>query len=144
MVGKTVTASPADSRKKHSSSPLLVQLLPLLFPSSFVPEGLLESRPAIYRRYWVLEFDLVPQGRLKLRFTDGRYIRSTFTVFLALKIANRCWLVKSRNDFGCSWERKAKRNKTAAEHHRLKSFQEEYVIFLKKHGIRFEGRYLWD
>jgi hypothetical protein len=40
-----------------------------------VPEGLLESRPAIYRRYWVLEFDLVPQGRLKLRFTDGRYIR---------------------------------------------------------------------
>jgi REP-associated tyrosine transposase len=30
------------------------------------------------------------------------------------------------------------------EHHRLKSFQEEYVSFLKKHGIRFEARYLWD
>jgi hypothetical protein len=31
-----------------------------------------------------------------------------------------------------------------SEHHRLKSFQEEYVSFLKKHGIRFEERYLWD
>jgi hypothetical protein len=30
-----------------------------------VPEGRLESRPAIYRRYWCLEFDLVPEGRLK-------------------------------------------------------------------------------
>jgi len=30
------------------------------------------------------------------------------------------------------------------EHHRDKSFQEEYVSFLKKHGIRFEERYLWD
>ena len=31
-----------------------------------------------------------------------------------------------------------------AEHHRAKSFQEEYVSFLEKHGIRFEERYLWD
>jgi len=30
------------------------------------------------------------------------------------------------------------------EHHRLRSFQEEYVSFLKKHGIGFEERYLWD
>jgi hypothetical protein len=26
----------------------------------------------------------------------------------------------------------------------LRSFQEEYVSFLKKHGIGFEERYLWD
>jgi hypothetical protein len=31
-----------------------------------------------------------------------------------------------------------------AEHHRLKSFQEEYVNFLQKHGIRFEERALVD
>jgi REP element-mobilizing transposase RayT len=31
-----------------------------------------------------------------------------------------------------------------AEHHRAKSFQEEYVGFLKKHGISFEERFLWD
>jgi REP-associated tyrosine transposase len=31
-----------------------------------------------------------------------------------------------------------------AEHHRLKSFQEEHVSFLQKHGIGFEERYLWD
>jgi hypothetical protein len=30
------------------------------------------------------------------------------------------------------------------EHHRLRSFQEEHVGFLKKHGIGFEERYLWD
>jgi putative transposase len=30
------------------------------------------------------------------------------------------------------------------DHHRLKSFQEEYVAFLKKHGIQFDERYLWD
>jgi putative transposase len=31
-----------------------------------------------------------------------------------------------------------------AEHHRVKSFQEEYVGFLKKHRIPFEERFLWD
>jgi hypothetical protein len=31
-----------------------------------VPEGRLESRPAIYRRCWCLESDLVPEGRSKL------------------------------------------------------------------------------
>jgi len=30
------------------------------------------------------------------------------------------------------------------EHHRTKTFQEEYVAFLKKHEIEYEERYLWD
>ncbi|MDY7000298.1 MAG: IS200/IS605 family transposase [Thermodesulfobacteriota bacterium] len=30
-----------------------------------------------------------------------------------------------------------------AEHHRDKSFQEEYVGFLKKHGIDYDERYVW-
>jgi hypothetical protein len=30
------------------------------------------------------------------------------------------------------------------EHHRLRSFQEEYIRFLNKHGIGFQERYLWD
>lgn len=34
--------------------------------------------------------------------------------------------------------------KNQEDHHRLKSFQEEYVAFLKKHGIQFDERYLWD
>jgi REP element-mobilizing transposase RayT len=29
------------------------------------------------------------------------------------------------------------------EHHRRRTFQEEYVTFLKKHGITFDERYLW-
>ena len=30
------------------------------------------------------------------------------------------------------------------EHHRHKSFQEEYLAFLRKHEIDFDERYLWD
>ncbi len=30
------------------------------------------------------------------------------------------------------------------EHHRFKTFQEEYRAFLDKHGIVYEERYLWD
>jgi len=29
------------------------------------------------------------------------------------------------------------------EHHRVKTFQEEYVYLLEKHGIKYEERYLW-
>ena len=29
------------------------------------------------------------------------------------------------------------------EHHRTKSFQEEYVSFLKKHGVKYDEKYLW-
>jgi putative transposase len=30
-----------------------------------------------------------------------------------------------------------------AEHHRKKTFEEEYRSFLKKHGIKFDEKYLW-
>ena len=30
------------------------------------------------------------------------------------------------------------------EHHRRVSFKEEYVEFLKKHGIEYDERYIWD
>ena len=29
-------------------------------------------------------------------------------------------------------------------HHRRKTFQEEYLEFLKKHGVAYDERYLWD
>jgi hypothetical protein len=31
------------------------------------PGGTIETRPAIYRRYWYLKFDFVPEGRSKFR-----------------------------------------------------------------------------
>ena len=34
--------------------------------------------------------------------------------------------------------------KNQAEHHRVKSFQEEYLAFLKKHEVPYDERYLWD
>ena len=30
------------------------------------------------------------------------------------------------------------------EHHRTRSFQEEYHAFLTKYGIEFDERYVWD
>lgn len=30
------------------------------------------------------------------------------------------------------------------EHHRSRSFQEEYVAFLKKYGVEYDERYVWD
>ena len=30
------------------------------------------------------------------------------------------------------------------EHHRHVSFQDEYLAFLKRHGIAFDPRYVWD
>jgi REP element-mobilizing transposase RayT len=30
------------------------------------------------------------------------------------------------------------------EHHRTKSFQDEYLTLLKKHEIQYDARYLWD
>ena len=33
---------------------------------------------------------------------------------------------------------------TQEEHHRVRSFQEEYREFLHKHGVEFDERYVWD
>jgi len=30
------------------------------------------------------------------------------------------------------------------DHHRTKTFQEEFVAFLKRHGIQYDERYIWD
>jgi len=34
--------------------------------------------------------------------------------------------------------------KAQEEHHRKVSFQEEFLAFLKKHGIAYDERYIWD
>ena len=34
--------------------------------------------------------------------------------------------------------------KNQKEHHRRRSFQEEFLMLLKKHRIEFDERYLWD
>lgn len=31
-----------------------------------------------------------------------------------------------------------------AEHHRVRTFQEEFVEFLRTHGIEYDERYIWD
>src|SRR6266566_9394201 len=31
-----------------------------------------------------------------------------------------------------------------AEHHRKQTFQEEFVLFLRRHGVEYDERYLWD
>ncbi len=34
--------------------------------------------------------------------------------------------------------------KGQTEHHQKMTFQEEFVALLKKHGIEYDERYLWD
>ena len=34
--------------------------------------------------------------------------------------------------------------KNQAEYHRTRTFQEEYLAFLKKHNLQFEEKYLWN
>lgn len=34
--------------------------------------------------------------------------------------------------------------RTQPEHHRVKTFQEEYLAFLVRHGIEYDERYLWN
>lgn len=33
---------------------------------------------------------------------------------------------------------------TQEEHHRMVSFQEEYLAFLQRHGIAYDPRYVWE
>jgi putative transposase len=33
---------------------------------------------------------------------------------------------------------------TQGEHHRSHTFQEEYREFLRKHGVEYDERYVWD
>jgi len=30
------------------------------------------------------------------------------------------------------------------EHHRVKSFKEEYLLLLQQHGVKYDERYIWD
>ena len=34
--------------------------------------------------------------------------------------------------------------RTQEDHHRQRTFQEEFEAFLKAHGVEYEARYLWD
>jgi len=34
--------------------------------------------------------------------------------------------------------------KDQREHHRVKTFQEEFLAFLDRHGVDYDKRYLWD
>ena len=33
---------------------------------------------------------------------------------------------------------------TQQQHHRTRTFQEEYGELLRKHGVNFDERYVWD
>jgi len=33
--------------------------------------------------------------------------------------------------------------RSQAEHHRKRSFEEEFIAFLKKHGVEYDPQYVW-
>jgi len=43
-----------------------------------------------------------------------------------------------------SWMKKIQYVEGQEDHHRTVTFQEEYREFLKRHGIAFDERYVWD
>jgi hypothetical protein len=74
-----------------------------------VPEGQLESRPAIYRRCWCLEVDLVPEGRSKLGLALADTFSSLNVHFVfARRIANLCWWAKSRRARICQYSKETR------------------------------------
>ena len=44
----------------------------------------------------------------------------------------------------CNAERVKRYIADQEEHHRKTTFQEEYVALLKRHGVAYDDRYLWD
>ncbi len=76
-----------------------------------------------------------------------------------LKTSSSKWLkTQSQELAGFSWQRgygafsvgpsdlEALRTYIAnqEEHHKIRSFQDEYRSFLKKYGVEFDERYVWD
>ena len=56
-----------------------------------------------------------------------------------LCLATRLWRVQRRDLAGT-----VHYIEQQPEHHRTRTFQEEYLAFLKKHGAHFDEKYLWD
>lgn len=76
-----------------------------------------------------------------------------------LKTSSSKWLKRQRPELGrFAWQRgygafSVGRDELEAvvayidgqeEHHKVRTFQEEYLEFLKKYGVEYDERYVWD
>lgn len=83
----------------------------------------------------------IAQGIKLIKGGSSRWIHESFP-----ELADFSW----QEGYGAFSVSKSHINETVAyiegqeEHHREKSFQEEYLAFLRKHEIAYDERYLWD
>jgi putative transposase len=96
--------------------------------------------------------------RITYLFARLRQDRAVSEVLRALKANSSGWLHRTFQSFSdFAWQegygaftvRKSQGPKLETyingqpEHHRKKSFREEFVELLQKHGIEYDERYLW-
>jgi hypothetical protein len=102
---------------------------------SFVPEGQHDSSQA--RSAWTHEEDSpVPAGRLngsRLRLLFDNWTTLVGNRVMALSVVSLSQLPETIHD-----------TQNQVEHHRTRTFQQQYLAFLKRHQLRFDDKYLWD
>jgi hypothetical protein len=77
--------------------------------------------------------DMVSIG---VRTDSVRCDRAAIKRFKFMSIRAYDTILSMANTFSCLEQQ--------LEHHRTRTFQEEYLAFLKKHGAHFDEKYLWD
>lgn len=108
-----------------------------------------------FQRYW--RFELV-DDHIHVACTLLRTMTQADLVRL-IKNAGNGW-IKSQSDkyYGFHWQRGygvfsvsysslnavIKYIETQEEHHKRVSFQDEFRMFLEKHGVKFNEEYMWD
>ena len=92
------------------------------------------------------------------RFAKGEVHRALADVVMEIKRGSSKWIKTQGPSFGSfHWQNgygafsigqsgvdeTRKYIEAQAEHHRVKTFQEEFRAFLDRHGVEYDERYLW-
>ena len=76
-----------------------------------------------------------------VKANSSKWMNEQIEVITLVRVANRLWSVH-RQLFALESVQDYIRNQE--EHHRKKTFQEEYIEFLKRHNIPFQMEYLFE
>ena len=126
--------------------------------------------PALQTQLWPYVGGIARENRMKAIITNGTedHVHTLLSLPSTMPVAKAMQLIKGGSSkwihetfpeqrlFG--WQKKygafsvsvSRLEKTVEyirnqqEHHRTRSFQEEFVALLKKHRIEYDERYLWD
>ncbi len=96
--------------------------------------------PALQSRLWPFMGGIARENGMKAVAIGGveDHVHLLLSLPSTLAIAKAIQLVKSQTDRTIAYIN------SQADHHRKRTFQEEMLAILKKHGIQYDERYLWD